>query len=193
MTQRSTKPYQPKTTTISRRLRDRAEQNQNLSVQPPEIPLIRGARSRRAATLPTPRHNPIDYQTPGSHPPSLAWNTSHILEGIRPSYSSQPTSSELRLFRDLVPSQTTHFPPHESPQGSESEFVSTINHQSSHSHHIPASQTIEFLPSPLPSTSSSHAFEFQSQAGFEQPNDSFIELQDMRYETPPTVSEHILM
>ena len=185
MTQRSPNPHQPKTTTISRRLRDRADQN--LSVQPPEIPQIRGARSCRAANLQTPRHNPIDYQTPGSHPPSLTWNTSHLLEDIPKSHPSQPAPSDQSQFQDTALAQTIDFFPLDSRHDSRLGPVSTAGHPTPRTNHIHPTQSLDLLPSPSLSTSSRHSSKVEPSTDLEQSHDPLLELQDMRYATPPVV------
>ncbi|KAJ5031183.1 hypothetical protein PSV08DRAFT_386718 [Bipolaris maydis] len=177
MTHWSSNPHQPKTTTISRRLRDRAKQH--LSVQPPEIPQIRGPYSCRAATLPTPRHNPIDYQTPGSHPPSLAWNTSHILDDTSHNRSSQPTSPAQDRFLDSASAQTAHFSLHESHPGSDSTVVPTASNQIVQTDHILPTQSQQNPTSPSLSTSIGQSLQLQSLADFEQPHEPILESQDM--------------
>jgi hypothetical protein len=191
MTHRSLKPHQPKTTTISRRLRDRADQN--LSVQPPEIPQIRGARSHRAADLPTPRHNSIDYQTPGSHPLSLAWNTSHVLEDIPPNSTCRPLTSDHNRSHNLSFARTLDFPHHESLRGSNSELASGTSLQGTRNSHGQPTQAPTFVSSPLSSVSGSNDIELQLSADLEQPDESFLDLQDMRYFTPPTIAQERLL
>jgi hypothetical protein len=183
MTHWSSNPHQPKTTTISRRLRDRADQN--LSVQPPEIPQIRGAHSCRAASLPTPRHNPIDYQTE-LRPPSLAWNTSHILDDTSQTHPPQPTFSDQDHFQDLTSAQTTDLSLHGPRQHSEPRVVPAARNQPARINHIQTTQSQQ-TPSPSLSTASNHSLKLQSLAEFEQPHEPFLELQDMRYETLPAV------
>jgi hypothetical protein len=190
MTHRSSNPHQPKTTTISRRLRDLADQN--LSVQPPEIPQIRGARSHRAADLPTPRHNSIDYQT-GSHPLSLAWNTSHVLEDIPSNNTLHSLTSDHTPSQNPTFAQTLDFPHHKSPRGPNSELASSAGLEATR---IPLDQPTRastFVSSPLSSVSGSNNLELQLSADLEQPNESFLELQDMRYFTPPAMADERLL
>ncbi|RYN32888.1 hypothetical protein AA0113_g2107 [Alternaria arborescens] len=177
MTHRSSKTHQPKTTTISRRLRDRADQN--LSVQPPEIPQIRGARSHRAADLPTPRHNSIDYQTPGSHPLPLAWNTSHVLEDIPPNYTFHLLESDHDPSPNPSFAQALDFSHHESLQGSNSELESSVNLRAAHISHDQPTRAPALVSSPVSSISGSNDLELQLSADLEQPNRSSLELQDM--------------
>src|SRR5690349_17030035 len=100
MTPRSPKQH-PKTTTISRRLRNRADQN--ISAQPPEL---RSTRPRRASTQSAPRQNPVGYQTPESHPPSLAWQAPETLEHIPRIRTSNLIDTEEGQSRDLLPAPT---------------------------------------------------------------------------------------
>lgn len=181
MTHRSPKPYQPKTTTISRRLRDRADQN--LSVQPPEIPQIRGARSHRAANLQTPRHNPIDYQTPGSHPLSLAWNTSHVLEDIPPDSTFHLLTSDQDRSPDSSLAQITYPAHHESLQDSNLVPAHSVGSQTLRTPLSQPSRAPTFFPSPLTSVSGSHDPELQLPVDVGHSDDSFFELRDMRYIT----------
>lgn len=179
MTYRSTQLHHPKTTAISRRLRDSADQD--LSIQPPGIPQIRSARPRRAATLPTPRHNPIDYQTPNSRPPSLAWNTSHTLNSSPPDNNSLTISVQQDLSNSLLTAQTLDFLSQESAKGSDSGLCAITGHYSSHTQQSQHIESLELLASPLTSASSSHDFEVQLSADSGQSHASFLDLQDMRY------------
>lgn len=186
MTHRSPKHHQPKTTTISRRIRDRVDQN--LSVQPPEIPQIRAVRARRAATLPTPRHNPIDYQTSDSHPPSLAWDTPHNIEGLLHSSTSQiPDPAEGQFSHPLL-AQSFDTSPRQSSRGSTS-----ITQQTSRDHQVQPTLAPTFLPSPLPSVSGSQDFELQFSADPGQSHNSFLELQDMRYVGQATMGNDTIL
>ncbi|KAG9192220.1 hypothetical protein G6011_10954 [Alternaria panax] len=177
MTHRSSKPYQLKTTTISRRLRDRADQN--LSVQPPEIPQIRGARSHRAADLSTPRHNPIDYQTRRLHPLPLVWNTSQVLEDIPPNSTFRPLTSDHNRSYDPTFAQILEFPHHETVQDSNSELASSARLQPTRTSHSQPTRPPTLFSSPLSPVSGNNDPELQLSADLEQPSESFLELQDM--------------
>ncbi|KAI1672779.1 PAT1 domain containing protein [Pyrenophora tritici-repentis] len=177
MTLRSTQPHHPKTTAISRRPRDSADQH--LSIQPSEIPQIRSARPRRAATLPTPRHNPIDYQSPNSRPPSLAWNTSHTLDSNPPCNNSLAISVEQDPSHSLLPVQTLDFLSHDSPQGSDTGLGAITGHYPSHTQQSQHIESLGLLASPLTSASGSHEFDVQLSADSGQPHGSFFALQDM--------------
>lgn len=176
MTPRSPKHHhQTKTTTISRRLRNRADQN--LSVQPPVIPPSRGLRSYRAAS---PRHNPADYQTPESQTLSLAWDTPDTLENIQRSNTSNPSNTEGSPSSNLLFAQALEFPTYESTPGLQPGLVSSVgNRTQNYQQSTPA---LSSLPSPLPSVSGSHDFDLRVSADPEQPHNPFLELQDMRYE-----------
>ncbi|CAO2656125.1 Nn.00g049280.m01.CDS01 [Neocucurbitaria sp. VM-36] len=178
MTSGSNKPHQqPKTTTISRRLRNRVDQN--LSVQAPEIPQPRGVRSRRAATLPAPRHNLLDYQTPESHPSSLAWDAPDILENIPPDNTSTLTSAEETRPSGLHLSQHLDFPPYEYTQVSQAELAPNTDVRAIPNYQPQPPSRLSFPPSPLPSVSGSHDFDLRLSTDPEQPHDPFLDLQDM--------------
>ncbi|KAF1839662.1 hypothetical protein BDW02DRAFT_5526 [Decorospora gaudefroyi] len=177
MTHRSSKPHQPKTTTISRRLRDRADLH--LSVQPPEFPQIRSVRPRRAATLPTPRHNPSDYQTAGTHTDSLAWNTSLLLTDTSPNDTPDPTNLAQARSHNLLLAQQLEFQPRDASGVPDSGLATLASGQTSRVYQAQPTQTSDFLQSPLPSVSGSHDFELQLSTDPDQPHGSFLELQDM--------------
>jgi len=179
MTHRSTQTHHPKTTAISQRLRDSADQN--LPIQPPEIPLIRSARPRRAATLPTPRHNPIDYQTPNSRPPLLACKTSHARDSNPPGSNSPAIRVEQDPSHRLLAAQTLDLLSHETPQAPYPGFGAITGHYSSHTQQSQQIQSLELLPSPLTSASGSHDFEVPLSADSGQPHGSLFTSQDMRY------------
>ncbi|KAH7378734.1 hypothetical protein BKA66DRAFT_420937 [Pyrenochaeta sp. MPI-SDFR-AT-0127] len=174
MTPRSpNKHHQTKTTTISRRLRNRTDQN--LSIQLPELPQSRALRSYRAAS---PRHNPADYQTPESQPLSLAWDAPDILKSIRRSATSIPPTIEETPSSNLLLAQTLDFPTYESPRGLQPELVSSVGDRRPRNYQQ-STPALGFLPSPLPSVSGSHDFELRLSVEPEQSHDPFLELQDM--------------
>lgn len=177
MTPRS--PVQhPKSTTISRRLRNRADQH--LSVQPPEIPQLRGLRSRRAATLPsTTRRTSVNYQTEETH--TSTWDP-NLLDNFTRSNTSHPTALVQNAEASLLLSQPLDLPPYHSPRGSPSavEPLSIVTEPESFDVQ-PASES-DLLPSPLPSLSGSHTateFDLRLSAEPEAPHDPSFELQDM--------------
>ncbi len=172
---------QPKTTTISRRLRNRADQS--LSVQPPEIHTNTN-RPRRVSTLPAaPHQNPVDYQTPEPHPPSIAWQTPDTLEHIQPASTSTLANTEEGQTRDLLPAPTVNYSAYASPQSSQPDLASTREpHTRPRTYQFQSTPGLGFLPSPLPSASDSHEFELRLSADPEQSTTNpFLELQDMRY------------
>lgn len=160
MTPRSPKQH-PKTTTISRRLRSRAQQN--LSVQPPEPLQLRSVRPRRAATLPEPHLDTLQLHPRFSPTRGLqASGASHALE----------TSQQQQ---DILHS------PHTSPQVSNSGPVTTA-HSTISNFRISPLSAFEFPPSPLLSVSSSLDFEVSlSSTDHQQPQNPLIDYQDMRY------------
>ena len=162
---------QHKTTTISRRLRNRADQN--LSVQPPEIPLLRTVRPRRASTLPTSHYEPSHHHATDPHPPSTAWETSEVLDHIPRSSTSNPRTVE-------EDAQPLDYPPYESPRTSRSEAATSNEIQRARTYHLQSTPGLTFLPSPLPSASGSHDFELRLSADPEPSSESYLDLQEMR-------------
>jgi len=175
MTPRSPNQQHPKTTTISRRLRNRAVQN--LSAQPPPIPRLRSVRPRRAATLPTSRHEPSHFQPLESHQPSTLWETEELAEDLQHSLTSNPA----RIVKHQpVDALTLDFGPYDSAQSSRIEVVSaTEPHTAQEYGHHQASAS-ETSPLPLPSVSGSNVFELPLSTDPQQPHNPFIDLQDMR-------------
>jgi hypothetical protein len=178
MTPRSTKQQHPKTTTISRRLRYRADQL--LSNQSSEIPQLRSVRPRRAATLPEPRHDPLDSQRQNLPQNLVAWETADFIEGPQSSRRISHSASVIEQSVDQLLAQTLDFSPHSSPQGSCSALVSTeprtIRDYQQAQYPQPG-----LPPSPLPSVSSN--FDFEAPLPSTDPQQShhpFIDLQDMR-------------
>lgn len=175
MTPRSpTQQPQPKTTTISRRLRNRADQH--LSVQPPELPQLRGLRSRRAATLPSNRRTSTSFPVQEAH--LNAWNTEHTntLQRSSTSHPAELAHSNL-LLQEALDIATFH-----SPRDTSSALVSLHSAEPEH-YQVQPNSPADLLPSPLPSLSGSHtATEFDYS---ESPHDSSLELQDMRYDIQP--------
>jgi hypothetical protein len=72
MTPRSPHRQHHKSTTISQRLRNRADQH--LSIQPSEIPRLRSVRPRRAPTPPEPHHEPLHTRSQTSPQSFREWN-----------------------------------------------------------------------------------------------------------------------
>ncbi|KAF1843729.1 uncharacterized protein K460DRAFT_290819 [Cucurbitaria berberidis CBS 394.84] len=176
MTPRSSKHHQQsKTSTISRRFRNRADQA--ISSRPPEIPQLRGVRSRRAATLPAPRHNPVDNQTPEPHPSSLAWDAPDVLENSPRNTSNRAVEENPPC--NLLLSQSLDFPSYESPQGLRSELLPNTDDTATRNYQLQPTPRRSTLSSSLPSVSSSHDFELRLSTDPEQPHDPFLELQDM--------------
>ena len=182
MTPRSPKQQHPKTTTISRRLRNRADQE--LSVQPPEIPQLRSVRPRRAATLPTPRHDPLVLQPPESHPPPLFWETKDAVGEVELSGTSHPAELCENQPVDLVLAQALNFGPYDSVRGSHSELVPTTEPHSNQNYQPLQTSETELPPSPLPSVSGNLDFELPLSADPQLSHNPFIDLQDMRWVVP---------
>ncbi|KAF2252664.1 hypothetical protein BU26DRAFT_562387 [Trematosphaeria pertusa] len=169
MTPRSPKP-QPKTTTISRRLRIRADQN--LSVQPPEVRQLRTIRSRRAAILPTNRRTSVNYQTEETHTP--VWHPD-VLDSFTRSNTSHPAGIEQNPDCDLLLSEPLDLQSYHSPRGSPSA-------PDPETYEVQTTSESELLPSPLPSLSGSHTatdYDLRLSAEPEPLQDPTLELQDM--------------
>jgi hypothetical protein len=176
MTSRSPRKHSH-STTISRRLRYRAEQN--LSIQPPEIIRLRNVRPRRAATLLEPRH---DQLNPGRQVPhQLLVDSSEDLFTIdsRPSSTSQLVNpGDLSRPVDQCEERHLEFSPHSSPQdfATLTALPQPVPDISLHSYSVSA-----FPPSPLLSVSESLDFEVPLPGtDFQQSHAPFPDLQDMR-------------
>jgi hypothetical protein len=171
MTPRSpTQQPHPKTSTISRRLRNRADQH--LSVQPPELPQLRGLRSRRAATLPSNRRTSTSYPVQDAY--LHTWDA-NLHNTLHPSTTSHPThlAHSNLLLQEALDVATYH-----SSRDAPSAPVS-IPPPAPDRYQVQPSSPADLLPSPLPSLSGSHtATEFDYS---ESPHDPSLELQDMRY------------
>jgi hypothetical protein len=170
MTPRSpTKQPQPKTSTISRRLRNRADQH--LSVQPPELPQLRGLRARRAATLPSNRSTSVAFPPQETH--LHDWD--HNLDSFPRSNTSHPADL---AHSNLLLQEALDIATYSSPRDISS-TLAPLPSDEPQSYQVQPSSPADLLPSPLPSLSGSHtATEFDYP---EPPHDSSLDLQDMRY------------
>jgi hypothetical protein len=179
MTPRSPTQQHQRSTTISRRLRYRADQN--LSAQPPVIPRSRNVRPRRAATLPEPHHD-LSYPR---HQPSqqhLAnWQHEDLVRGTQTSDNSRSLRiSALHRPVNLPLAPNLDFTPHDSPHDSSPSLVPTEPQTPQGYQHTPYSAP-DFLAVQLPVVSSSISFEVPlSTPDSQQPHSPFLELQDMR-------------
>ncbi|KAF2660696.1 hypothetical protein K491DRAFT_701513 [Lophiostoma macrostomum CBS 122681] len=183
MTPRSPK-QQSKSSTVSRKLRIRADQN--ISVLPPELPQLRGIRSRRAATLPTtrrisvnyhPERLPVNYQN--EEPQSSVWDPCE-LDPFTRSNSSHPSGLEQNPPSDLL-SQSFNFPPYQSPQRSPVQLEDSSN-QPEPSFQAKAVADTTLLPSPLSPLSGGPIvadYELHLPSESKIPHDPSVELQDM--------------
>ena len=178
MTPRSPK-QPPKTTTNSRRLRIRTDQN--LSIQPPEPQQLRDLRARRAATLSSNRHISVNYQSSESQP---VWDHSQVLDHYPRSNTSHPTGSEQNPPSGLLLSQPLEFTPYHSPQRSPTELLPVSTRPESESYQVQHTSGSHLLPSPLPSHSGLHTsteYELRLSTEPEHLQNPSVELQDMRY------------
>lgn len=160
MTPRSPKQHH-KTTTISRRLRSRAQQN--LSVQPPESLQLRSVRPRRAATLPEPHLDTLQlHHQFGPNRGLLARGSSNSLQ----------TSQRQQEF--------VHSP-NTSPQGS-SPGPPIVELPTVHNFQVSPFSAFDYPPSPLPSVSGSLDFEVSlSSTNPQHPHNPLVDFQNMRY------------
>jgi hypothetical protein len=176
MTSRSPRQHS-QSTTISRRLRYRADQN--LSVQPPEIRRLRNVRPRRAATLLEPRHDQLDPERQVPHQLLVNSSEDEFIIDPRPSSTLQLVNSgDLSQSVDQYLERNLEFSPHSSPEG-----FATLRAvpQPVPDIPLPSNSVSGFPPSPLPSVSGSHDFEVPlSGTNFQQSHASFPNLQDMR-------------
>lgn len=178
MTPRSPKQQHSKTTTISRRLRNRADQD--LSVQPQEISQLRLARPRRAATLPTSRQEPTDFPPINLHQHPFIWETEEAAEDPCQSATSVPSGIVEHQPEDIILEQNLDFVAYESAQSAHTGLASATEPHTAQKyghHHTSGSET---SPPPLPPVSESIGFDLLSSAHSHQPHNSFVDLQDMR-------------
>ncbi|KAF2267653.1 hypothetical protein CC78DRAFT_64024 [Lojkania enalia] len=176
MTLRSPK-QQPKTITISRRLRNRADQD--LSVQPPELHQLRGLRSRRAATSSTTRRISVNYDPQQTHTP--VWNPTEILDPFPRSNTTHPSGLEDNPPSSLL-SQPLDLSPYHSPQRSPIELLDQVNQPDPNHFKVPPSSNSDLLPSPLSSLSGCNTatnFSLVLSPEPEHTQDPSVELQDM--------------
>ncbi|KAH7393876.1 hypothetical protein DE146DRAFT_110733 [Phaeosphaeria sp. MPI-PUGE-AT-0046c] len=159
MTPRSTKQHH-KSTTISRRIRSRAQQN--LSVQPPETVQLRSVRPRRAATLPEP------------HLDTLQVRHQFLQQQLGGSISGNPNSSETSRRLQGFAHSPQNSPQGPSPGPTATEYPTTQNFQ------LSPLTAFEPSPSPLPSVSDSLDFGVSlSSADPQHPHNTLVDFQDM--------------
>lgn len=176
MTSRSPSQHS-KTTTISRRLRYRTDQN--LSVQPTEIPRLRNVRPRRATTLPEPRHDLLATQHQVPHQLLVDLVDENFVIDSQASGTSQPVNiGALSQPEDQVLERNLDFSSHNSPQGS---ATLTAGPQTTRDFPRPHYLTAGFPPSSLPSVSGSLDFEVPLPAtDIQQSHNTSVDLQEMR-------------
>jgi hypothetical protein len=176
MTSRSQK-QQPKTTTISRRIRNRADQS--LSVQPSEL---RALRSHRPATLPLSTSHPsADHQT--QEEALSFWGSSDILDPFPRSNTSRPAATFNDPASNLLLSEVVNIPPYHSPRQSPADLRTRSAQPECDQFETQPSSRSNLLPSSLPSISSARPavdFELRLSIDPKHPQDHSVELQDMR-------------
>lgn len=174
MTNRSLKQH-PKTTTISRRLRNRADQN--LTVQPAEISQLRNVPPRRVAAQPTLDYDPSTYQNPQSQHTPLDWEAGTL---ARSRSHSLLTRTGAETSTDVSETQHLHSRPDYAIQNSPGELITGRESLASRAYSpVPASAS-GFGSSSLPLVSDSHNFDLPFATAHEAPLSPYIELQDMR-------------
>jgi hypothetical protein len=179
MTPRSPAQQHQRSTTISRRLRYRADQN--LSTQPPVIPRSRNVRPRRATTLPEPHHDLLHSRHQPSQQHLVDWQHEDLVRDTQTSSNSRSLRiSALHRPVNLPLAPNLDFTPHDSPQDSSPSLVPT---------EPPTPQSYQltpYSPSDLLAVQNSVV---PSSLNFEvplpdpdpqQPHSPFVELQDMR-------------
>jgi hypothetical protein len=174
MTHRSIKQH-PKTTTISRRLRNRV--NQDLSAQPAEISQLRNVHPRRTTAQPALDYDPTSYQSPESHRTSLDWEAATVAQH---STHSLFTHIGAETSTDVLETQDPLLRPDyiQNSQGGRN----TVDEPRAPPYHSPNSASPSRPdPSQPRSVSDSHNFELSFAEVHEQPLTPYIELQDMRY------------
>ncbi|KAH8727063.1 hypothetical protein GQ44DRAFT_738372 [Phaeosphaeriaceae sp. PMI808] len=172
MTTRSPKHQHPKTTIISRRLRNRTDRA--LSIQPSEI---RNTRPHRAATLPEPpRHKTINPQLHEPLQSPAIWGTKDITKNP-PFASNLAQVGEDQSLHVLV-SQNTHFNSYDSTQGLRPVLLPT-EPPTTRDYQQPPNPALKFPISPRPSVSGSLDFDFLSSTKPQESHSPFVHLQDM--------------
>jgi hypothetical protein len=174
MTHRSLKQHL-KTTTISRRLRNRADQE--LSAQPAEISQLRNVHPRRTTTQPALDYDPASYQSPESHQPPLEWEAGTV---ARHTSHSLFTLIGAETSTNVLETQHPYLRPDYTTQNSPGER-NTVDEPHAPPYHSPDLVSASGLGhSQPPSVSDSHNFELPLAEVHEQPLTPYIELQDMR-------------
>jgi hypothetical protein len=178
MTPRSPKHQHPKTATISRRHRYRADQN--FSILPPEIPHLGNIRPHRAATLPEPRHDLLDPQRHDSQDHQAVWGIRDLTEDPQLSEALQPSSIGERQPVYPLLEQILGLSPHSSPHVSNSVPVSTEG-EAVRGYQQPQYSESELPPSPLASVTDSLDLEPSlTSTNPRQSHIPIVDLQEMR-------------
>jgi hypothetical protein len=177
MTPRSSHTQHHKTTTILRRLRNRADQD--ISIQPPEIPRLRSVRPRRAATLPEPHPEALDSPRQKSLQHFQTWDTGDLAEEPQISGLSDSVKSSTHQPVHIL-AQRVETNPHVSLRGSIPGLVATELQVSPEYQQLHYS-TPGYSLSLLPSACGAPDFEVPlSTTDSRQLHDPYINLQDMR-------------
>jgi hypothetical protein len=178
MTPRSPHTQHRKTTTISQRLRTRADQH--LSIQPPEIPRLRRVRPHRAATLPEPHFEALDSQRQNSHQDFQNWDTGDLAKELAIIGDSDSVEVAIHHQSVHILAQRLETSQHVPLRGSIPGLVATEPQVSPEYQQLQYSAA-GYPPSLLPSASGAPDFEVPlSTTDSRQLHDPYINLQDMR-------------
>jgi hypothetical protein len=178
MTPRSPRRQHHKSTTISQRLRNRADQQ--LSTQPPEIPRLRSVRPRRAPTLPESHDEPLDSHRQNSHQNFKEWDLED--RAIASHISGISNSVEVGAHRQPVDilAQSLETSPHAALRGAVPDLVPTGSPIRPQYQQLQNSASV-FPPTPFTSVPDSFDFEAPlAPTNPRQTHNSYIDLQDMR-------------
>jgi hypothetical protein len=148
MTRRSPK-QQPKSSTISRRIRNRADHS--ISIQPPKHSPVVSLRSRRAVASTSPRHISVNYQTEEAHTP--VWDPTVATDPFTRSNSLHPPGTEQNeppslhaspspeplpyLSSQISPSDPLAFPPQSELEHFGAQSIPSADLLTSPSHGLP--------------------------------------------------------
>jgi hypothetical protein len=178
MTPRSPHRQHHKSTTISQRLRNRADQH--LSIQPPEIPRLRSVRPRRAPTPPERHHEPLHTRSQTSPQSFTEWNIEDRASESHISGVSDPVQVGVHHQSVDTLAQRLETSPLDSLQDVIPDLVSIASPTGSHFQQLQYSAP-ELSPTPLTSVPETLSFEVPlATRDPTQLHNPYIDLQDMR-------------
>jgi hypothetical protein len=178
MTPRSPHRQHHKSTTISQRLRNRADQH--LPIQPSEIPRLKSVRPGRAPTPPEPHHEPLHTRSQTSPQSFREWNIADRAPESHISGVSDPVQVGAHHQSVDILAQRLETSPLDSLQDAVPNLVSTGSPTSTHFQQLqysaPGLSTT--LPTSVPDT-----LHFEVPLATTDPrqlHNPYIDLQDMR-------------